>query len=42
MGDNRNRSTDSRDARVGVVDTRYLIGRAILRLAPLNQFGRVK
>ena len=42
MGDNRNRSTDSRDARVGVVDTRYLIGRASLRLAPLNQFGRVK
>ncbi len=42
MGDNRNRSTDSRDSRVGVVDTRYLIGRAILRLAPLNQFGRVK
>ena len=42
MGDNRNRSTDSRDARVGVVDTHYLIGRAILRLAPLNQFGRIK
>jgi signal peptidase I len=42
MGDNRNRSTDSRDARVGVVDTHYLIGRAILRLAPLNQFGRIE
>lgn len=42
MGDNRNRSTDSRDARVGCVDTRYLIGRAILRLAPLSEFGRIQ
>ncbi len=41
MGDNRNRSTDSRDARIGCVDTRELIGRAILRLAPLNQFGKI-
>ena len=41
MGDNRNRSTDSRDSRVGCVDTRYLIGRVLLRLAPLNKFGRV-
>ena len=41
MGDNRNRSTDSRDARVGCVDTRELIGRAILRLAPLNEFGKI-
>ncbi len=42
MGDNRNRSTDSRDERIGCVDTRYLIGRAILRLAPLNQFGKIR
>ena len=42
MGDNRNRSTDSRDSRVGCVDTRYLIGRVLFRIAPLNQFGRVK
>ena len=41
MGDNRNRSTDSRSARVGCVDTRYIIGKALLRLAPLNRFGRV-
>ena len=39
MGDNRNRSTDSRDARVGCVDERYIIGRALLRIAPLNKFG---
>lgn len=41
MGDNRNRSTDSRDSRVGCVDTRYVIGKAIFRLAPLNVFGRI-
>ena len=41
MGDNRNRSTDSRSAAIGCVDTRCIIGRALLRLAPLNQFGRI-
>ncbi len=41
MGDNRNRSTDSRDERIGCVDERYLIGRALFRLAPLNQFGKI-
>ena len=41
MGDNRNRSTDSRSASVGCVDNRYIIGRALLRIAPLNKFGRV-
>ena len=29
MGDNRNRSSDSRDSNLGTVDTRYVIGRAI-------------
>ena len=28
MGDNRNHSSDSRDASLGTVDTRYVIGRA--------------
>ena len=41
MGDNRNRSTDSRTSSIGCVDVRYIIGRVILRLAPFNQFGRV-
>ena len=41
MGDNRNRSTDSRSAAIGCVDTRYIIGKALLRLAPLSQFGRI-
>ena len=29
MGDNRNHSADSRDASLGTVDTRYVIGRAV-------------
>lgn len=34
MGDNRNHSTDSRDARVGPVDTRYVVGRAVALALP--------
>lgn len=39
MGDNRNNSTDSRDSRIGCVDTRYVMGKVLLRILPLNQFG---
>ena len=34
LGDNRNNSTDSRDARLGTVDTRYIIGRAVFLAFP--------
>ncbi|MCI8808763.1 MAG: signal peptidase I [Oscillibacter sp.] len=34
MGDNRNNSRDSRDPDLGVVDTRYVIGRAVFLLLP--------
>ena len=34
MGDNRNRSSDSRDSRLGTVDTRYVIGKALLLAFP--------
>ncbi len=34
MGDNRNHSNDSRDARLGTVDEGYIIGRAALILYP--------
>ncbi|MFY9382208.1 MAG: signal peptidase I [Eubacteriales bacterium] len=37
MGDNRNHSTDSRDTRVGPVDTRRIIGRVICRIAPISK-----
>ena len=39
MGDNRNNSVDSRDGRVGFVDMNYIIGKAYLRVAPLERFG---
>ena len=34
MGDNRNRSTDSRTPSIGPVDQRYLIGKAVFLLFP--------
>ena len=34
MGDNRNMSTDSREPRIGTVDTRYLIGKAVFLIFP--------
>ena len=34
LGDNRNDSTDSRDPRLGPIDSRYLLGRAVLLLLP--------
>ena len=34
MGDNRNHSNDSRDYRLGTVDERYIIGKAVFLLYP--------
>ena len=34
MGDNRNSSTDSRDNEVGLVDTRYILGKVLFVLIP--------
>ena len=34
MGDNRNRSDDSRNPALGVVDTRYVLGKAVFLLFP--------
>ena len=42
MGDNRNASTDSRDARLGCVDTRYIMGRVYFTLFPVKNIGVVK
>lgn len=39
MGDNRNHSSDSRSATVGMIDERQVIGRALWRLFPLGSFG---
>ena len=35
MGDNRNRSSDSRDSRLGTVDARYVIGKAVFMPLPV-------
>ena len=34
MGDNRNHSSDSRDSRLGTVDNRYVIGKAVFLVFP--------
>lgn len=39
MGDNRNASADSRNADLGTVDTRYIIGGAVCVLLPFSDFG---
>ena len=50
MGDNRNHSTDSRDTRLGTVDARYVIGKAVVlgfpgtgenAYAEQRDFGRI-
>lgn len=48
MGDNRNHSSDSRDASLGTVDTRYVIGWAVILAFPgedettgKRDFGRI-
>ena len=48
MGDNRNHSNDSRDARLGTVDARYIIGRAVFLAFPgpdegtgVREYGRI-
>lgn len=44
LGDNRNDSLDSRDARIGeygMVDTRYILGHAVFRILPFDKIGRL-
>jgi len=42
MGDNRNHSSDSRYVSLGVVDTRYVLGRALWIVLPFGHFGAVR
>ena len=37
LGDNRNRSTDSRDVEIGAVDEREIIGRVVAVILPFNR-----
>lgn len=42
LGDNRNDSLDSRDSSIGLdgmIDTRYVLGKAVYRIFPLDDFG---
>lgn len=48
MGDNRNRSTDSRSDQLGTIDARYIIGRAVFLALPgpdaetgVREYGRI-
>lgn len=41
MGDNRNGSTDSRDDRIGMVDTRCILGKVYAIISPLARIGLV-
>lgn len=42
LGDNRDVSMDSRYVKVGMVDTRYILGKAQLTLFPFSRFGFVQ
>lgn len=39
MGDNRQDSLDSRSEKIGMIDTRYILGKAVLRIFPLDSIG---
>lgn len=41
LGDNRNDSMDSRDARIGLIEEDEIIGRAWIRIYPFQKIGRV-
>lgn len=39
LGDNRNHSTDSRHQDLGVIDERYILGKAVMILLPFGDIG---
>lgn len=41
MGDHRNDSLDSRSNSVGQIDERYIMGRVMFRLSPIERLGKV-
>ncbi|EJX02383.1 Peptidase S26A, signal peptidase I [gut metagenome] len=42
MGDNRQHSTDSRDSSIGCIDERDILGKVLVRLFPIEKFGRIE
>lgn len=41
LGDNRNASLDSRSSDIGDVDERFILGRVIIRILPLDKIGKM-
>ena len=41
MGDNRGNSLDSRDSQIGLVDTKDIKGKAILKIYPFSKMGKL-
>ncbi len=39
LGDNRNNSLDSRSQKVGMIEERYILGKAVLRIFPFDRIG---
>lgn len=42
LGDNREVSKDSRSSEIGLVDSRYVLGKAVYRIFPFSKFGGIK
>ncbi len=42
MGDNRNASKDSRSTEIGCIDERDILGKALLRIYPLQKIGVIQ
>ncbi len=45
LGDHRNKSLDSRSPQIGeygMIDTRYILGKALFRILPLDKFGGIE
>ena len=42
LGDNRNKSTDSRFVTVGMIKKERIIGKVFMRVYPMNTIGRIE